>query len=107
MSQFININSQKRGDILAEVTSADKLNEEQKNTLKELIEETYETTGDNRAGNYGTMNPNGVYDVDDLVELEFNNNEKTYRLTADWKAGKGFSASGRKDDEQEDDGRDD
>ena len=80
-----------------------KFHKEQKNTLKELIEETYETTGDNRAGNYGTMNPNGVYDVDDLVELEFNNNEKTYRLTADWKAGKGFSASGRKDDEQEDD----
>ena len=37
VSQFININSQKRGDILAEVTSADKLNEEQKNTLKEQI----------------------------------------------------------------------
>ena len=37
VTQFININSQKRGDILAEVTSADKLNEEQKNTLKEQI----------------------------------------------------------------------
>ena len=37
MTQFININSQKRGDILAEVISADQLNEEQKNTLKEQI----------------------------------------------------------------------
>ena len=37
VSQFININAQMRGDILAEVTSADQLNEEQKNNLKEKI----------------------------------------------------------------------
>ena len=37
INQFININSQKRGDIIAEVISADQLNEEQKNTLKEQI----------------------------------------------------------------------
>tara|TARA_B100000029_G_C17505249_1_gene934214 strand:- start:31 stop:588 length:558 start_codon:yes stop_codon:yes gene_type:complete len=35
--QFININAQKRGDVLAEITSADQLNEEQKNNIKEQI----------------------------------------------------------------------
>ena len=33
ISQFININSQKRGDVLADVTSADKLNDEQKTNI--------------------------------------------------------------------------
>tara|TARA_B100000686_G_scaffold120176_1_gene127199 strand:+ start:1586 stop:2143 length:558 start_codon:yes stop_codon:yes gene_type:complete len=41
ISQFININSQKRGDVLADVTSADKLNDEQKtnitNQLKNIL----------------------------------------------------------------------
>ena len=64
-----------------------KFHKEQKNTINSLIEETYKATGDNRAGNYGTINPNGVYNVDDLVELEFSNNERTFKLTADWKAG--------------------
>tara|TARA_B100000700_G_C14927343_1_gene800154 strand:- start:3 stop:560 length:558 start_codon:yes stop_codon:yes gene_type:complete len=33
ITQFININSQKRGDVLADVTSADELNDEQKNNI--------------------------------------------------------------------------
>ena len=33
ITQFININSQKRGDILADVTSADELNDDQKNNI--------------------------------------------------------------------------
>ena len=37
VTQFANINAQKRGDILAEVTSADELNEDQKNNIKEQI----------------------------------------------------------------------
>ncbi len=31
--QFININSQKRGDVLADITSADELNDDQKNNI--------------------------------------------------------------------------
>ena len=33
INQFININSQKRGDILADITSANELNDEQKNNI--------------------------------------------------------------------------
>ena len=33
VTKFININSQKRGDVLADVTSADELNDEQKNNI--------------------------------------------------------------------------
>ena len=33
IAQFININSQKRGDVLADVTSADELNDDQKNNI--------------------------------------------------------------------------
>ena len=33
ITQFININSQKRGDVLADVTSADELNDDQKNNI--------------------------------------------------------------------------
>ena len=33
ITQFMNINSQKRGDVLADITSADELNEEQKNNI--------------------------------------------------------------------------
>ena len=33
ITQFININSQKRGDILADITSANELNDEQKNNI--------------------------------------------------------------------------
>ena len=33
ISQFMNINSQKRGDVLADITSADELNDEQKNNI--------------------------------------------------------------------------
>lgn len=34
---------------------------------------------------YGTVNKNGVYDVDDFCELEFKINSTTWRLTANWK----------------------
>jgi len=37
VSEFININAKKRGDILADVTSADELNDEQRNNIKEQI----------------------------------------------------------------------
>ena len=37
VSEFININAKKRGDIIADVTSADKLNEEQMNYIKEQL----------------------------------------------------------------------
>ena len=33
ITQFMNINSQKRGDVLADVTSADELNDDQKNNI--------------------------------------------------------------------------
>jgi len=33
ITQFININSQKRGDVLADITSADELNDEQRNNI--------------------------------------------------------------------------
>ena len=33
ITQFMNINSQKRGDVLADITSADALNDEQKNNI--------------------------------------------------------------------------
>ena len=33
ISQFMNINSQKRGDVLADITSADELNDDQKNNI--------------------------------------------------------------------------
>jgi len=33
ITQFININSQKRGDVLADITSADELNDDQKNNI--------------------------------------------------------------------------
>jgi len=33
ISQFMNINSQKRGDVLADITSADELNNDQKNNI--------------------------------------------------------------------------
>ena len=36
LSQFININSQKRGDVIADITSADELNDDQKNNIKKL-----------------------------------------------------------------------
>lgn len=34
---------------------------------------------------YGTVNKNGVYDVDDRAELTLTNNGKTYILVADWR----------------------
>ena len=35
--QFININAQKRGDVLAEITSADKLSDKQKDDIKDHL----------------------------------------------------------------------
>ena len=37
ISEFININSQKRGDVLADITSADELNDEQKNKITKQL----------------------------------------------------------------------
>jgi len=37
ISQFMNINSIKRGDVLADITSADKLNDEQKNNISNQL----------------------------------------------------------------------
>lgn len=34
---------------------------------------------------YGTVNKNGVYDVDDFCEIEFKNDNTTWVLTANWK----------------------
>jgi predicted dehydrogenase len=34
---------------------------------------------------YGTVNPDGVYDVDDFCKLEFKNKNTTWTLSADWK----------------------
>ena len=34
---------------------------------------------------YGTVNPHGVYDVDDFCKLEFKNENTTWILTANWK----------------------
>ena len=35
--QFINLNAKKRGDIIADITSADELNEQQRNNLKDQL----------------------------------------------------------------------
>ena len=40
ISQFMNINSQKRGDVLADVTSADELSDNQKNEIREQLKQT-------------------------------------------------------------------
>ena len=40
ISQFININTQKRGKILADVTSADKLSDKQKNEINDQLKST-------------------------------------------------------------------
>ena len=37
ISQFININAQKRGDVLADITSADELSDKQKNEIKDHL----------------------------------------------------------------------
>ena len=37
ISQFMNINSQKRGNVLADVTSADELSDDQKNVIKDQL----------------------------------------------------------------------
>ena len=37
ISQFMNINSQKRGNVLADVTSADELSDDQKNAIKDQL----------------------------------------------------------------------
>jgi predicted dehydrogenase len=34
---------------------------------------------------YGTVNPDGVYDVDDFCKLEFKNRNTTWTLSANWK----------------------
>jgi predicted dehydrogenase len=34
---------------------------------------------------YGTVNPNGVYDVDDFCKLEFKNGKTIWTLSANWK----------------------
>ena len=40
ISQFMNINSQKRGDVLADVTSADELLDNQKNGIRDQLQQT-------------------------------------------------------------------
>jgi F-type H+-transporting ATPase subunit delta len=40
ISQFMNINSQKRGDVLADVTSADELSDNQKNGIRDQLKQT-------------------------------------------------------------------
>ena len=39
ISQFLKINSQKRGDVLADVTSADELSDSQKNGIKDQLKQ--------------------------------------------------------------------
>jgi hypothetical protein len=34
---------------------------------------------------YGSVNPNGTYDVDDFCHFEFKNGDTTWILTANWK----------------------
>ena len=40
ISQFMDINSQKRGDVLADVTSADELSDHQKNVIRDQLKQT-------------------------------------------------------------------
>ena len=40
ISQFMNINSQKRGDVLADVTSADELSDNQKSGIRDQLKQT-------------------------------------------------------------------
>ena len=40
ISQFMNINSQKRGNVLADVTSADELSDNQKNGIRDQLKQT-------------------------------------------------------------------
>lgn len=37
-----------------------------------------------KSTDYGIINPNGVYDVDDFCEIRFKNNNKDWSLIADW-----------------------
>lgn len=39
------------------------------------------------SSDYGTVNKKGVYDVDDFARIQFLNNEKEWRLSANWKDG--------------------
>lgn len=48
---------------------------------------------DLQSSDYGLVDPNGVYDVDDYCQLEFELNGKTITLTADWKNNKESSIS--------------
>ena len=40
ISQFMNINSQKRGDVLADITSADELSDNQKSGIRDQLKQT-------------------------------------------------------------------
>ena len=39
---------------------------------------------------YGTIDKEGIFDVDDMCEIRFNNKNTEYHLTADWKSNNGL-----------------
>mgnify|MGYP001169019091 CR=1 FL=1 len=41
-----------------------------------------------QGGTYGTINKDGVYDVDDQAQMELSNDNKTFKIKADWKRGR-------------------
>lgn len=62
--------------VLTDYTKGNKLyaNAIQRNELKDID-----------STEYGVINPNGVYDVDDFCEMEFHNGNTKYILTANWR----------------------
>jgi predicted dehydrogenase len=62
--------------VLADYTKGNKLyaNAIQRNELKDID-----------STEYGVINPNGVYDVDDFCEMEYHNGNTKYILSANWR----------------------
>lgn len=52
--------------------------------IKATATQNYELK-DIHSTDYGSINPNGTYDVDDFADLEFKNGNTTWILTANWK----------------------
>ena len=52
--------------------------------IKAQADQRYELK-DIHSTDYGSVNPNGTYDVDDFCHIEFKNGDTTWILTANWK----------------------
>lgn len=57
----------------------------QNGTLRNIRWQQRWTLDDLQDSDYGAVVADGVYDVDDVVEFEIQNNSKTFHLVADWR----------------------